>query len=93
MSNTLSKRQIYRKRVKMSKCRRKPAVKCTKSCKYAKGSARSFCRNKHNHSHNNNTGVCRGKSRSMCTVRSCKYASGASRKYCRVRFNKSRKNK
>ena len=90
MSNTLSKRQIYRTRVKMSKCRRKPPLKCTKSCKYAKGSVRSFCRNKHNHIH---TKVCRGKSRSMCKDRSCKYASGASRKYCRTRFNKSRKNK
>ncbi len=91
MSNTLSKRQIYRKRVKMSKCRRKPAAKCIKSCKYAKGIARSFCRNKHNNQ--SNSRICRGKSRSMCKVKSCKYANGSSRKYCRVRFNKSRKNK
>lgn len=91
MSNTiLSKRQMYRTRVKLSKCRRKPAVKCTKSCKYAKGSVRSFCRNKHN---NRSVHICRGKTKSMCTGASCKYASGASRKYCRVRFNTSRKNK
>lgn len=47
-----TKKQIYRKRVKNSKCRGIRARSCNKkaSCKYASGSKRRFCRKKSNRS-------------------------------------------
>ena len=43
-------RRVYRKRVKYSQCRGKRGRTCnkTKSCKYASGKKRSFCRRKKN---------------------------------------------
>ena len=43
-------RRVYRKRVKFSQCRKKGPAACRgkKSCKYASGRKRSFCRRKKN---------------------------------------------
>jgi hypothetical protein len=39
---------IYRMRVKKSVCRRKKQYDCYKTCKYAAGRERQFCRKKRN---------------------------------------------
>lgn len=43
-------RRVYRKRVKFSQCRKKGPAACRgkKSCKYASGRKRSFCRRSKN---------------------------------------------
>jgi hypothetical protein len=48
--NTLKKSRvpIYRMRVKKSVCRRKKQYDCYKTCKYAAGRLRQFCRKKQN---------------------------------------------
>ena len=46
-----TRKRVYRKRVKTSKCRGKGPASCrgTKGCKYSsKGKKRSFCRKSHN---------------------------------------------
>ena len=48
--NTLKKSRIpiYRMRVKKSVCRRKKQNDCYKTCKYAAGRERQYCRKKNN---------------------------------------------
>ena len=50
MSTTLRKRKIYRKRVKISVCRKKGPTTCrrTTGCKRSNGTKRKFCRKSKN---------------------------------------------
>ena len=50
MTTTLSRRRLYRARIKKSLCQKKTSKKCKKvrGCKTAKGPKRSFCRKIHN---------------------------------------------
>lgn len=50
MPTTKEKRQMYRQRVKTSKCRGVPPTPCNSNtdCKYTNGRVRQFCRKKYN---------------------------------------------
>jgi len=50
MPTTKEKRQMYRQRVKTSKCRGVPPTPCNSDnqCKYTNGRVRQFCRKKYN---------------------------------------------
>ena len=56
MPTTKEKRQIYRQRVKTSKCRGVPPNPCKSKneCKYTNGRTRQFCRKKYNTRSSNN---------------------------------------
>ena len=77
--------KIYKQRSKKSRCRGKSMVSCTKSCKYASGTYRQYCRKLRNKSISGKSNdKCVNQTRSKCKKMSkCEYASGSQREFCR----------
>ena len=71
-------------------CAGRKKSKCSKSCKWASGSKRSFCRKRKNKERGAKkpASPCASLKRKACHPPTCTWAKGKSRKFCRVSKNK-----